>query len=328
MILKELLTSLSTSCWLLLLPFSNCIWIQHLYTTWWNSGQSFSSTAVMVVVVKHSHFSGDHFMWEPDPGHYYQLLLLSPSAGGVETFMLPGGKKVAKLPCLCFTHTLRLCSVMHSSCIITGFHDVADQCIALLPSLPFRSDLVMGCLLYFPYLQYSLLGLEPHLMGVAHTVSWCSASPGSNQDCDWSCEAQSSDLPALKIPVWSRARWYCCVRHQLIALGHCPGWGLCMLCWHLSNFREYCIKQERSSEKMSQWSPKTSLWCVTGLPCPKRVNAAVEINGKIQASLCFLSAHNKRGNFLPWLWQVSRSLLKCHRIKDVEQCSCGSTRYS
>lgn len=43
-------------------------------------------------------------MWEPDPGHYYQLLLLSPSAGGVETFMLPGGKKVAKLPCLFHSH--------------------------------------------------------------------------------------------------------------------------------------------------------------------------------------------------------------------------------
>lgn len=135
-------------------------------------------------------------------------------------------------------------------------------------------------------------------MGVAHRVSWCSASPGSNQDCDRVRHKAVTFLPWRF--VWSRECWCCCVRHQLMALGHCPGWGLCLLYWHLSNFSEYCIKQERGTEKMSQWSPRNSLWCVTGLPCPKRVNAAVEINGKIQASLCFLFAHNKRGNFLPW----------------------------
>lgn len=38
-----------------------------------------SSTAAMVVDVEHSYFSRDHFKWESDPGHYCQLLLLSPS---------------------------------------------------------------------------------------------------------------------------------------------------------------------------------------------------------------------------------------------------------
>lgn len=90
----QLLTSLSTNCWLFL-PFINSVWIQGLYCTWWNIGQSvaISSTAALVVDVKHSYFSRGHFKWEPDPGHYYQNLLLSPSAEGVEASMLPGGEK-------------------------------------------------------------------------------------------------------------------------------------------------------------------------------------------------------------------------------------------
>lgn len=56
---------------------------------------------------------------------------------------------------------------------------------------------------------------------------------------------------------------------------------------------------KRGSEKMSCWSPRNSMWCITSLPRPKWINTAVE-NGKNQASLFFLLVHNRRGNLPSW----------------------------
>lgn len=51
-----------------------------------------SSTAALVIDVKHLYFSRGHFKWESDPDHYYQPLLLSPSGEGVEALILPWGE--------------------------------------------------------------------------------------------------------------------------------------------------------------------------------------------------------------------------------------------
>lgn len=134
--------------------------------------------------------------------------------------------------------------------------------------------------------------------------SWSSASPGSNQDprsplCLVMQGTKQRDLPALQI-LWSKAEdcWYCCIHYQLIAVGQCPGWRLCLLYWHPSNLGKYWIKQERGSAKMSRWSPRNSLWCMTSLPRPKGINTAVE-NGKNKPLYAFYLYIIRDEIFLP-----------------------------
>lgn len=140
--------------------------------------------------------------------------------------------------------------------------------------------------------------------GRTSSQSWSSTPPGSNQDtlrplCLIVQGMKQRDLPALQI-LWSKAEdwWYCCIRYQLIAFGQCPGWRLCLLYWHPSNLGKYWIKQERGSEKMSCWSPRNSPWCMTSLPHPKWINAAVE-NGKNKPLYAFYLYIIREEIFIP-----------------------------